>query len=274
MDRDRDEAGGRHSGPQAAGGELQAAWSRPFLEALDKSSLLNPEDLQQSQLCAICSLNMQVSQDVSELLPTEEAPWRGERGTVEAVPQSHCQPCHWQLPRETQNNAVPSEARAGQTDISQGPLETKRLCCRSLLNGAPLGDDGIAGFRMPCPHPGSRTGEQHNLAQEALTLVGCLQPELLRDATMARRHCCGGCAPEESSGKPGSQHMAQAHGAWVVWALQEEVGSAMDNWEAKHLASDRGPLPGCPGSRDSGCHLFHPWRALAACSHWPGLCWE
>lgn len=101
--------------------ELQAAQSRGLLEVLDKSLLLNPEALQQKQLCAICSINTQASQDAPELLPAAEAPRRGGRAAAEAVPPSHCQPCRGK-PSTVQCQA--KRGLDGQT--SPGGLSTPR----------------------------------------------------------------------------------------------------------------------------------------------------
>lgn len=111
-------------------------------------------------------------------------------------------------------------------DVARGTSETGRLCCRSHrsleLHGETM---GLLVRRMPRPHPGSRAGERHNLAQGLLAPVGC--------STAGRARGC--------------HHGQGTRGARAVPALQEEVGSATADWGAKHPAGDWGPAAAFPG---------------------------
>lgn len=135
------------SSRRAPNGSSAAAQSRAFLEAPDKSSLLNPEALQQKQLHAICSINTQASRDAPESLPAAEAPRGAGRAATEAVPAVPLPAVPWAA---AEGNSERCSCSAGQ---GEGWMHGNRpgafrdreaLLPLALLGGAPRGDDGIA----------------------------------------------------------------------------------------------------------------------------------
>lgn len=151
----RGQGWGRSEAQQSSGSSRRApncssaaVQSRAYLEAPDKTSLLNPEALQQKQLHAICSINTQASQDAPELLPAAEAPWGVGRAAAEAVPTIPLPAVPWAA-------AEGNPARCG-CRARQGEGWTRGRCLGEFrdqeallpltpLAGAPRGDDGIAG---------------------------------------------------------------------------------------------------------------------------------
>lgn len=200
------------SGRRAPKGSSAAAQCRVFLEALDKPSLSNPETLQQKQLHAICSINMQASQDVPELLPAAEAPQCGGELRWRPCRPSRCQLCRRQLPGKPGCRAGHGEGWTHGHCL--GAAETTRLhCCSHGLCGEVMGL-----WPVGCPISIPAAGQGCGTAWS-----GEHQP--WQDAGRAWGWSCSGCALLRQAQQPRKLALP-----WTTWGT-------------KRLDSDREPTP-------------------------------